>query len=165
VKVEREEMAALDALGKETGCAVLVLHHSSKGSAALDWSERGGGTYGLNAAVEAHMFITRFPELSGTAPERLLRVRGRHFGGAEMVLRFQEQTLDYSLVLDGAAAPFYPVLLQIRHAFEDRPFGPQQLYQELGIARATGFRYIERLSHAGAIQKTGHGEYILKVKL
>jgi hypothetical protein len=91
VKVEQTELTLLDDLAKQTGCTILVVHHGSKGSAAMDWTEQAAGTYAMGAAVESQVHITRFKDLSGTAPERLVRVRGRHLDGVEMVLRFVQQ--------------------------------------------------------------------------
>jgi hypothetical protein len=55
--------------------------------------------------------------LDGAAPERLARVRGRHSSDIEMLLRFRKEALDFEHVLEGGAAPFYPLILQIKTAF------------------------------------------------
>jgi RecA-family ATPase len=161
VKAEQGELTQLDSLAKQTGCAIEIIHHASKGSAALDWSERAGGTYAMSAATEAQIFISRFADLDAASPERLVRVRGRHCADVEMVLRFRADTLDYVHVLEGGAASYYPLLLQIRNEFGNRPFTPKDFYQTTGMARATAFRQIERLSRVGALTRRGHGEYSL----
>jgi hypothetical protein len=161
VKAEQGELTLLDRLAKRTGCAIELIHHASKGSAALDWSDKAAGTFAMVAATEAQIFISRFPDLDGASPERLVRVRGRHCPDVEMVLRFRAETLDYEHVLEGGAAPHYPLLVQIRKEFGNRSFSPKDLYQATGVARATAFRQIERLSRAGALTKRGHGEYAL----
>jgi hypothetical protein len=161
VKAEQNEMLQLDTLAKETDCAFLLVHHSSKGSAALDWSDRAAGTFAMSAATEAQIHISRFADLPGAAPERLVRVRGRHCADLELVLKFRPENLDYEHVLEGGSAPLYPLLLQIQTAFQNRPFGPKELCHETGVSRTTAHRQIERLFRAGALTKRGFGEYVL----
>ena len=161
VKAEQSELTQLDGLAKQAGCAIEIIHHASKGSAALDWSEKAGGTFAMVAATEAQIFISRFPELDAASTERLVRVRGRHCADVEMVLRFRPETLDYEHVLEGGAAALYPLLLQIRNEFSNRPFTPKNLYQATGVGRSTAFRQIERLCRVGALTKRNHGEYAL----
>jgi RecA-family ATPase len=161
VKAEQSELLSLDTLAKKLDCSFGVVHHASKGSAGLDWSDRAAGTFAMSAATEAQVFISRFPDLDVASPERLVRIRGRHCSDVEMVLRFRKETLDYEHVLEGGAASAYPQLLQIRHAFGNQTFTPKQLYLTTGVARATAFRQIERLFRAGALKKRGRGEYVL----
>jgi hypothetical protein len=161
VKAEQSELLGLDALAKKVDCAIELVHHASKGSAGLDWSDKAAGTFAMSAATEAQVFISRFADLDTASPERLVRVRGRHCTDVEMVLRFRKETLDYEHVLEGGAAPHYPLLLQIQLAFRKQSFTPKDLCMATGVARATSFRQIERLCRAGALQKRGHGEYVL----
>jgi len=163
VKAEQNDLRQLDALAKRVNCAILVIHHSSKGSAGLDWSEKAAGTFAMAAATESQIFISRFPELEGAAAERLVRIRGRHSQDLEMVLRFRKETLDYEHVLEGGAATLYPLLLQFRGAFGSNIFSPKELARATGLSIATSHRHIDRLYRAGAIQKRGFGEYVLVV--
>ncbi len=132
VKAEQSDLRQLDALAKRNNCAILVIHHSSKGSAGLDWSEKAAGTFAMTAATESQIFISRFPDFDGAAAERLIRIRGRHFEDLEMVLRFLKETLDYEHVMEGGAAALYPMLQQFRTAFGNQVFSPKEL------AHATG---------------------------
>ena len=165
VKAEQSELLSLDTLAKKTGCAFEVIHHASKGSAGLDWSDRAAGTFAMSAATEAQTFVSRFADLDQSSPERLVRLRGRHCADVELVLRFRKETLDYEFVLEGSAASFYPVLLHIRDAFGKGVFTPTDYYTATGVARATAFRQLERLVRAGAIKKRHHGEYALSEEL
>ena len=164
VKAEQSDLTLLDALAKKTGCAIVVIHHSSKGSAALDWSEKAAGTFAMSAATESQIHVARFAELDGAAPERLVRVRGRHSADLEMLLRFRTETLDYEHVLEGGAAPLYPLVLQIQTAFGSDTFGPKELSHATGVGRATAHRQIDRLYRAGVLLKRGFGEYVLTVR-
>ena len=162
VKAEQTDLSLMDAVGKRTNCALLIIHHSSKSSAGLDWSEKAAGTYAMSAATESQVFISRFQELDGAAPERLIRIRGRHSEDLEMVLRFRKETLDYEHVLEGAAATLYPLLLQLRSNFGNKAFSPKDLTRVTGVSSATTHRYLGRLCAAGAVRKRGYGEYILE---
>jgi hypothetical protein len=165
VKAEQSDLTQMDALAKRTNCAILIIHHSSKGSAGLDWSEKAAGTFAMSAATESQMFISRFPELDGASGERLVRIRGRHSEDLEMVLRFRKETLDYEHVLEGGAAALYPALLQLRTAFGTQTFTPRQLSHETGASIATAHRQISRLYRASAIEKRGYGEYVLSERV
>lgn len=163
VKVEATDFGLLDRLAKRTGCVIIILHHDSKTAASLDWTQRGAGTYAIGMATEGQIYISRFGELPGTAPERLVQVRGRHTKGLELVIRFREETLSYDFVLDGGAAPLFPILLHLKKAFGVQAFGPKALSQDLGMARSSAHRYLGRLLAAGAIKRCGFGDYRLSL--
>ena len=161
VKAEQSDLTQMDALAKRHNCALQIIHHSSKGSAGLDWSEKAAGTFAMSAATESQMFISRFPELDGASPERLVRIRGRHSEDLEMVLRFRKETLDYEHVLAGGAAVLYPAVVQLRTAFGDQPFSPKDMAHATGLGISTVHRHISRLYRADAVRKRGYGEYVL----
>jgi hypothetical protein len=161
VKTEQSDLTMLDDLAKRTACAILIIHHDSKGSAALDWSSRAAGTFAMSAATEAQIHMSRFPELDSNARERLVRIRGRHLEGIEFVLRFRKESLDHEHVLEGGAAPLYPLVLQLRTEFGSRTFAGKEMAQVTGASRATVHRYLHRLTSAGALVKRGYGEYAL----
>ena len=163
VKVEQTDLTQLDQLAKKHGIAILLIHHYSKGSVNHDWSERAAGTFAMGAASEAQIAITRFPDLPSDANERLVRVRGRHVAGSEIVLRLDPETLMFEHVLEGGAAPYYTDLVQLRATFSEAAFSPKSLMTELGMAHTTAHRLLTRLQAAGAIRKIGHGEYKLEV--
>lgn len=137
VKCEQSDLTQLDGLAKRHDCAILVIHHSSKGSAGLDWSEKAAGTFAMSAATEAQAHISRFHELDGAAPERLVRIRGRHSEDLEMVLRFRKETLDFEHVLEGGAATIYPLMMQIKNIFGSQTFTPKELRHATGVSPAT----------------------------
>ncbi len=161
VKAEQNDLTMMDELAKRTGCAMAIVHHDSKGSASLDWSSKAAGTFAMGAATESQIHVSRFAELDGNAPERLVRVRGRHLEGAEMVVRFRKETLDHEHVLDGGAAPLYPLVLQLQSALGTQTFGPKDLCHATGVSRATAHRQIDRLCRTGVLAKRGFGEYVM----
>ncbi|MFN7938311.1 MAG: hypothetical protein U0R19_33595, partial [Bryobacteraceae bacterium] len=165
VKAEANDFTNLDRLAKKLHCVILVIHHDSKGSAALSWDQKGAGTYGIAASVDGLISIERFAELDARAPERLIRVRGRHLPGTEFVARLNDR-LSYDFVINGGAAPLYPLLRQIEKAFgRDQVFSPKSLCMSLGFSRATAHRVIGRLVASDAVTKVGFGEYLLSVRL
>lgn len=161
VKVEQNDMLMLDELAKRVHCTILVIHHASKGSVTLDWSEQGAGSFAMTAAVESQIHVSRYSELAMNSPERLVRVQGRHLTGTELTLRFRKETLDYAHVLEGGGAHLYPTIVLLKSTFGSQYFGPKELAQQTGISPATAHRQIEKLRGAGVITKRGFGEYSL----
>jgi hypothetical protein len=162
VKAEQMDMAMMDELAKKQRCSIMIISHNSKGSAGLDWASQTAGSFMMTGATESQIQVNRFPELDSNAPERLVRIRGRHLEGTEMVLRFRKDTLDHEHVLEGGAAPSYPLLMSLRAIFAGKTFSPKALSHETGVSRATAHRQIERLHRANALVKRGHGDYELK---
>lgn len=160
VKVEQEELAQLNDLGKRTNCAIVPLHHITAGKSAMDWTIQAAGTFAMTAATEAQLHISRFPDMNG-APERLMRVRGRHGEDIEMVLRFRTESLDFEHVYEGSAATEWAHIQELRRHFGSNPFTPKNVIQETGTPRATAHRLINRLCGSGAVEKCGYGEYRL----
>jgi hypothetical protein len=164
VKLEAYDLGLLDALAKRTGCLIFLLHHPSKGSAMLDWSDKAAGSYAMGACTEGQIFISRYIELPIDAGERLIQIRGRHIHGTELVVRFNESSLSFDFVLEGQAAPIYPLIRELQMAFGAGTFGPKSLQMELGWARRTAHRHLERLVASRVVHKLAHGEYQLEVK-
>lgn len=161
VKSEAEDFRSLDTLGKRLGCAILLLHHISHGNSNQHWSDRAAGTFAIGACSECQVYIDRYRDLDINAPERLVRIEGRHIPSAAHVLRFRPDTLDYEHVYEGGAAEFWADLLDIKRHFGGRVFSPKDYCQETGTARATAHRLIARLATTGVLQRRGYGEYAL----
>jgi len=161
VKDDLDDFRSLDVLGKRNKCTIGMSHHISHGNAGKSWSERAGGTFGVGMAAEALIFIDKLPELAINAPERLVRVEGRHFSSSARILRFREPTQDYEHVVEGAAAENWPTVADLKKHFHGQPFSPKELLVELGIARSTCTRIISRLLAAGVIRKVSFGSYRL----
>ena len=53
-----------------------------------------------------------------------------------MVLRFRKETLDHEHVLEGGAAPFYPLVLQLQTTFGSQAFSPKELARNTGVSIA-----------------------------
>ncbi len=165
VKQEQTDMRMLDEVAKRLDCTIVLLHHTSKGSVSLDWTEQGAGSFAMGMAVEALLHVSRYAELGIAAPERLVRVQGRHLTGTEFALRFRKESLDYDHVIEGGAASMYPVLVSLKSVFGTKPFSPKDLTHNTGVSAATAHRQIERLRQAGVLSRRGFGEYALEPRI
>ena len=164
VKAESADLTELDELAKRTNCCILIIHHDSKSAAAaLDWSDHAAGTYAMSSSTENQIHMARFSDLLDGAPERLVQVRGRHTRGNEVVVRFREKTLDQEFILEGGAAPLYPMILGLRNSFGSEPFTPKEYKFETGVSSATATRHIARLLQSDALIRTGKGSYKLSI--
>jgi hypothetical protein len=159
VKEESDDFTLLNALAKRAGCLILVLHHPSKTSAALDWDQQSAGTFAIGAAVDGLLRISRFRDLAINAPERLLQVRGRHIAGEEMVLRFVKDTLSYELVMHGSASALYPEIQILERNFRGRMFAPKDVVNETGMSRSMVHRILDRLVFSNVLDRPFHGQY------
>ena len=171
VKLERAELELLDSLAKRLGCAIVLIHHGSKSAADLDWTMSASGSFAMFAGTETLCHISRFSDMDG-APERLVRMRGRHSGDLHLALRYIKSALSYEHIVEGPAAPLFPLLHQIKTEFGNQPFTAKALYQATGHSPATGYRLITKLRHAQAIVRhdasgteKGAAEYLLAIKI
>jgi hypothetical protein len=168
VKVEQTELSQLDELGKRLGCLIVIIHHDSTGKASkgIEWTQSAAGSYAMSASTEAQIHVARFADLDIKAPERLVRIRGRHTADMHLVLRFRSETEDYEHVMENSAATLYPLMRQIQTDFGYEAFTMKSFCKETGIARSTAYRYLDRLRQAEALQKLkNRDDYKLVVKL
>lgn len=160
VKAEEGDMRFLNEIAQKTNCAILLLHHDSKSSSLLEWASRAAGTYALGANTDAQIFVTRFPEFSENEPERLVRVRGRHLAGQEMVIRFCQDSMDYDLVMAGGASHLYPEIKQLREHFPgrgpDHAFTAKHVREETGWSQTNIYRILNRLMRGLVLRKNGN---------
>lgn len=153
VKVEAAELLLLHQLALEMNCAVLLIHHTSKGSAHLDRHSRAAGSFAMQAVSEAQIVVERFRDLSEADPMRLVSVRGRHLRGTQMALRFREESLDFDWVLDGPAAEEFPRLRLLLHAFRGKSFSAADVTKEIGWAKTQVYGLMSRLLASGVVTK------------
>jgi hypothetical protein len=165
VKDEVEDFRSLDELAKRLNCTIIILHHISHGNASKGWADRAGGTYGVGMAVEAQIFIDRYEDLGINAPERLVRIEGRHIRSSARVLRFREATLDYDHIYEGNAAIEWPHVIALKGHFGDGTFRPKAIFDAMGMPSSTAHRMLSRLTAAGAIEKVGYGDYRLSRRI
>jgi hypothetical protein len=161
VKAEQAELSEIDALGKRLQCAIQIIHHDSTGKAGrgLEWTQSAAGSFAMSCATEAQMQVSRFAELDIKAPERLIRIRGRHAADTHLVIRYRKETEDYDFVLENSAAELFPLLKQIHAEFADKTFAPADLAESTGLSRQTITRKIERLREANLLIRLKYGQY------
>jgi hypothetical protein len=158
VKLEAHEMTMLADLAKQLGIIIILIHHDSKSSAHLDWSSRAAGSFAVGAATDTLIRISRFDELAEDDGARLVQIRGRHLAGKSFVLRFREQSLDFDIIYEGGAALYYPDVKALHRTFAgaEASFTAKNIADELGWARPTIYRLLNRLTGAGILRKSGN---------
>lgn len=157
VKDESVEITQLDTLGKRRNCLILLLHHESttaRAQTALDWDARGAGTYAITAASESQISIARYRDLALNARERLLRARGRHLADYEMTMRLDPDTRLYDFIIEGPAAPLFPLLAEIKREITAETFTVKEYQAAVGVSQATAYRNLSVLTASGAVWKT-----------
>jgi hypothetical protein len=162
VKVDTQEVGELDELAKRREYAILMLHHESittRSNANLDCFDRAAGTYGLGAATECQIAITRYPKLGIDAFERLLRFRSRHMREHQLTLRYNPSTGIYEHVVDGAASLYYESIQTIQQHVRTPEFTADELKEPLGISRSQAFVWITKFLAAGLVWKLKNGSY------
>jgi hypothetical protein len=162
VHTEKREVRELDELAKKHDLLIVLLHHESsttKANALLDAFSRGAGTYGVTAAAESQLTITKFRELDGSTV-RLVRAMGRHMPEIQMVVKYNADIGSFSHVIDGLASSYYPLLMGMKRDLDARPtFGPADLMGAMGISRAYAYRHLANLLNARAVVKNRDGSY------
>jgi hypothetical protein len=170
VKDESTEITQLDTLGKRLNCLILLLHHeSTTGRAAngLDWDAKGAGTFAITAASESQISVGRYRDLPINFTERLIRVRGRHLSDYEFTARLNRESMLYDWVLDGGAAPLYPLIADVKREIHTDEFTHKDYEEAVGVSRATAFRQLSMLLQCGALWKDrgGRGTYRLSPEI
>lgn len=159
-KLENREIGQLDELAKRLGCLIILIHHESittRSNGSLDWDARGAGSYGITAASECQILVSRYRELAIGATERLLRFRSRHLKEHQVTLAYNAKTGLYDYVIAGEAARFYPAIRQIRlnqvgkEATLAATFTAQDLEEPLGILRSAAFKEASLMLNAGVL--------------
>jgi hypothetical protein len=162
VKDEEEDLTPLGEVARDTGAAILLLHHDSKSSARSHWTDRSAGTYAMGSVPVAQIYLSRFDELESDAPERLVQIRGRHGSDLELLLRFRLETRNYDFVFEGSPASLYPFICQIRDEFGSRSFGPKDVQFATGLGHSTVHRWLIRLQRAEVLRRPYFGQYVLE---
>jgi hypothetical protein len=160
VKIEAGELLLLHQLALEAGCSIVLIHHTSKTSANLDRHSRAAGSYAMQAIGESQIVIERFHGAPENDPMRFISVRGRHLRGLEAVVRFEEASLDFDLVLEGPAAEEFPRLRMLLHAFRGKGFAIADVTKEIGWQKSAAYALLSRLLTAGVVTKIGTGNWV-----
>ena len=58
VKAEQQDLTVIDELAKRVNCAIVIIHHASKGSVGLNWSDQAAGTFAMSMDGSASSCIT-----------------------------------------------------------------------------------------------------------
>jgi hypothetical protein len=155
VKLEARELAQLARLAIETQCSILLLHHGSKSSAHLHWSEQAAGTFAMHAGPSGQLYIERIRELPEGDPHRRVHVESRDLGDKVMIIKFREETMDFDFILDGPVANDFHRLRQLWRQLGSHAFTAKDVSTELGWKHSQVYELANKLTHYGILNKAG----------
>jgi hypothetical protein len=153
VLLDMQDMAAFNRLAVETNSTIVLLHHTSKSSAAMEWGSQAAGTYGITAASDALLYLARYPELAERDGARMVSLRSRRMGGNEFCVRFREESKDFDLIFTGPGARHYPEIARLHRAFPSAPFLQKEAAEALGLSQPTISRICARLVASGVLRR------------
>lgn len=157
VKLDADDILLLQKVALELNCAILLIHHDSKSSAALDWASRGAGSYAIGAASDAIIYLTRYPELAEDEGSRMVSIRSRRMKGAEFCVRYRAESKDFDLIFEGPGARDYPEVKKLYRAFPSVAFLHPEASEALGVSKPTVYRVCSRLVASGVLRKEPTG--------
>jgi len=158
------DIRPLTALAHKYKVAIIVVHHTNKGSAsAIDPFDRVSGTGGISGAADGTLILA--PDEAGTIG---LYGRGRDFQEFDRAIQLQPETCTWSVDADapirdrnmGDAAN--AILRALRDA--DEPMSPTLIGQAADLDRVTVSQKLAALEKKGSVRKAGRGQWELADK-
>lgn len=158
------DIRPLTALANKYKVAIVVVHHTNKGSAnAIDPFDRVSGTGGISGAADGTLILA--PDEAGTIG---LYGRGRDFMEFDKAIQLQPETCTWTMDADapvrdrnmGDAAN--AILRALRDA--DEPMSPTLIAQAADLDRVTVSQKLAALEKKGSVRKAGRGQWELADK-
>lgn len=158
------DIRPLTALANKYKVAIVVVHHTNKGSAnAIDPFDRVSGTGGISGAADGTLILA--PDEAGTIG---LYGRGRDFMEFDKAIQLQPETCTWTVDADapvrdrnmGDAAN--AILRALRDA--DEPMSPTLIGQAAELDRVTVSQKLAALEKKGSVRKAGRGQWELADK-
>jgi len=158
------DIRPLTALANKYKVAIVVVHHTNKGSAnAIDPFDRVSGTGGISGAADGTLILA--PDEAGTIG---LYGRGRDFMEFDKAIQLQPETCTWTVDADapvrdrnmGDAAN--AILRALRDA--DEPMSPTLIAQAADLDRVTVSQKLAALEKKGSVRKAGRGQWELADK-
>ncbi|RVO41073.1 AAA family ATPase [Sinorhizobium meliloti] len=158
------DIRPLTALANKYKVAIVVVHHTNKGSAnAIDPFDRVSGTGGISGAADGTLILV--PDEAGTIG---LYGRGRDFMEFDKPVQFQPENCTWTVDADapvrdrnmGDAAN--AILRALRDA--DEPMSPTIIGQATDLDRVTVSQKLAALEKKGTVRKAGRGQWELADK-
>jgi len=158
------DIRPLTALANKYKVAIVVVHHTNKGSAnAIDPFDRVSGTGGISGAADGTLILA--PDEAGTIG---LYGRGRDFMEFDKAIQLQPETCTWTVDADapvrdrnmGDAAN--AILRALRDA--DEPMSPTLIAQAADLDRVTVSQKMAALEKKGSVRKAGRGQWELADK-
>ncbi|MDK1372949.1 MULTISPECIES: AAA family ATPase [unclassified Sinorhizobium] len=152
------DIRPLTALANKYEVAIVVVHHTNKGSSnAADPFDRVSGTGGISGAADGTLILA--PDENG---QTKLYGRGRDFMEFDIFLEFDPETCTWRMgegTADaGLSEKTNDVLAELGRC--ENPIGPTLLAQSLSMTRVDVQQRLETLVKRGQARKVGRGNYV-----
>lgn len=158
------DIRPLTALAQKYKVAIVIVHHTNKGSAgAIDPFDRVSGTGGISGAADGTLILA--PDEAGTIG---LYGRGRDFMEFDKAIQLQQETCTWTVDADAPVRDrnmgdvANAILRALRDA--DEPMSPTVIAQAVDEERVAVSKKLAALEKKGTVRKTGRGQWELADK-
>ncbi len=158
------DIRPLTALANKYKVAIVVVHHTNKGSAgAIDPFDRVSGTGGISGAADGTLILA--PDEAGTIG---LYGRGRDFMEFDKAIQLQPETCTWTVDADAPVRDrnmgdtANTILRTLRDT--DEPMSPTLISAATDIDRVTVSQKLAALEKKGTVRKVGRGQWELADK-
>lgn len=158
------DIRPLTALANKYKVAIVVVHHTNKGSAgAIDPFDRVSGTGGISGAADGTLILA--PDEAGTIG---LYGRGRDFMEFDRAIQLQPETCTWTVDADAPVRDrnmgdtANTILRALRDT--DEPMSPTLISAATDIDRVTVSQKLAALEKKGTVRKVGRGQWELADK-
>lgn len=158
------DIRPLTALANKYKVAIVVVHHTNKGSAgAIDPFDRVSGTGGISGAADGTLILA--PDEAGTIG---LYGRGRDFMEFDRAIQLQPETCTWTVDADAPVRDrnmgdtANTILRTLRDT--DEPMSPTLISAATDIDRVTVSQKLAALEKKGTVRKVGRGQWELADK-
>lgn len=145
----------LQELASEFGIAVVIVHHTRKGTSDVDPFEQISGTLGLSGAADAAIVLDR------TAEGCTLYGRGRDIEEYEKAVTFDKATCRWTVQGDANEVHRSDERGRILAAIDENeaPMSPSELATVTGMKGGNVRRLLLSMGKAGDVRKVRYGKY------
>jgi hypothetical protein len=153
-------LARLQSLAGRWGVAILIIHHTRKGTADEDPFDEISGTRGLAGAVDTALILRR--DATG---KPMLYGRGRDLRDVETAMEFDQKTGFWRIVgsaHEAALTSDQRIIIELLGRSVD-PMTPTEIADALGKERTNTQHHLGRLMAAGKVTQAKRGHYVLSV--
>jgi nucleotide-binding universal stress UspA family protein len=155
-EADYQAIKGLQELASRHGVAVVVVHHTRKGTSEIDPIEKVSGTLGLSGAADTIMVLDR--DSNGAT----LYGRGRDIEEIESAVEFDKETCRWVVLgepTEVRRTDERTALLQLLDE-ADEPMRPNEIATAIGVNRNNVDQLLYKMTKEGEVRKQGRGRYI-----